>query len=186
MDTDKSGMVKHEVFFELLNLHKIDLSLDAKNYLKKNYSKNQTINYKEALNQITIDLEAAGGNEGEDGMMKWTVFAFQKKSQIGDDSVSQAGSAYRYKQPLKSIGGLSKEKLSNFDKLSQPRDALSRIPSQVGSVVPSQAPTKSIVSKLDKIEEVPEGSPAQKTTFTDIQTQYLGEISKYSLILPFF
>ena len=50
LDTDKTGLVKHEVFFELLNLHNIDLSNDAKNYLKKNYSKNQTINYKEALN----------------------------------------------------------------------------------------------------------------------------------------
>ena len=72
-------MVKHEVFFQLLPLHKIELSLDAKNYLKRNYSKNQTINYKEALNQITIDLEAAGGTEDEEGMMKWTVFALQKK-----------------------------------------------------------------------------------------------------------
>lgn len=69
-------MVKHEVFFELLNLHNIDLSVDAKNYLKKNYSKNQTINYKEALNQITINLDAAGGNEESEGQMKWTVFAF--------------------------------------------------------------------------------------------------------------
>ena len=76
LDGDKTGMVKYEVFFELLNLHKIDLSLDAKNYLKRNYSKNQTINYKEALNQITIDLEAAGGTEDADGFIKWTVFAF--------------------------------------------------------------------------------------------------------------
>ena len=130
LDTDKQGMVKHEVFFELLNLHRIQLSLDAKNYLKRNYSKNQTINYKEALNQITIDLDAAGGTEDEEGMMKWTVFALQKKqSQIGDDSVSQVGSSYRYKQPLKSIGGLSSDKLANFDRISQPRDTLSRIPS---------------------------------------------------------
>ena len=82
-------MVKHEVFFELLGLHKIELTNDAKNYLKKNYSKNQTINFKEALNQITIDLQAAGGTEDAEGKMRWTVFALQKnKSRIGDDSVS--------------------------------------------------------------------------------------------------
>jgi Ca2+-binding EF-hand superfamily protein len=75
LDTDKTGMLKHEVFFELLALHRIDLSNDAKNYLKKHYSKNQTINYKEAINQITIDLNAAGGNDEEEGVMKWTVFA---------------------------------------------------------------------------------------------------------------
>ena len=50
LDADKTGMIKYEVFFELLVLHKIELHSDAKNYLKKNYSKNQTINYKEALN----------------------------------------------------------------------------------------------------------------------------------------
>jgi hypothetical protein len=47
----------------------------------------------------------------------------------------------------------------------------------VGSVVPSQAPTKSMVSKLDKIEEVAE-SPQEKSKFEDIKTQYMGEISK--------
>ena len=48
----------------------------------------------------------------------------------------------------------------------------------MGSVAPSQAPTKSIVSRLDKIEEEAE-SPQQKTKFEDIKTQYLGEISKF-------
>ena len=50
VDTDKSGFLKYEVFFELLHLHKVNLKNDATNYLKKHYSKNQTINYKEALN----------------------------------------------------------------------------------------------------------------------------------------
>jgi len=50
VDNDKSGMIKHEVFFELLGLYHVELKENAKNYLKKNYSKNQTINYKEALN----------------------------------------------------------------------------------------------------------------------------------------
>ena len=77
LDTEKTGMVKHEVFFELLQLHKIDLRNDAISYLKKHYSKNQSINYKEALNQITIDLQAAGGvdEDATGGHMQWTVFA---------------------------------------------------------------------------------------------------------------
>jgi hypothetical protein len=50
VDSEKSGMVTHKVFFELLSLHQIDLNIDAVNHLKKNYSKNQSINYKEAIN----------------------------------------------------------------------------------------------------------------------------------------
>lgn len=67
-------MVKHDVFFELLDLHKVALSNEARNYLKKNYSKNQTINYKEALGQIAIDMNAAGDLDDQGkGQMKWTV-----------------------------------------------------------------------------------------------------------------
>ena len=61
------------------------------NYLKKSYSKNQTINYKDAINQLTIDLYAAAGSDPEarDGEMKWTVFGVGKgKSKIGSDSIS--------------------------------------------------------------------------------------------------
>ena len=187
LDTDKSGMVKHQVFFELLSLHNIDLTSDAKSHLKKNYSKNQTINYKEAINQITIDLQAAGGTENTQGTMKWTVFALAKRPQVGDDSVSQAGSSHRM-LPAKSQSGLShlsKEKLANFDKISAPRDALSKVPSKVGSIAPSMAPTKqSVVSKLEKIEEAEvEGTPVHKTKFEDIKTQHVGEISKFIPLL---
>ena len=68
-------MVKYEVFFELLDLHKVSLTNDAKNHLKKNYSKNQTINYKEALNQICINLNKAGALDDTTGKgsMVWTV-----------------------------------------------------------------------------------------------------------------
>ena len=50
IDSDKSGMVKHEVFFELLGLHRVQLSKEAISVLKRDHSKNQTINYKEAIN----------------------------------------------------------------------------------------------------------------------------------------
>jgi hypothetical protein len=40
VDTDKSGFLKYEVFFELLDLHKVNLKNDASKYLKKHYSKN--------------------------------------------------------------------------------------------------------------------------------------------------
>ena len=71
VDTEKTGFVKFEVFFELLELHGIILSRECQNYLKSNFSKNQTINFKDAINKITIDLEAAGENE-----LKWTTVNF--------------------------------------------------------------------------------------------------------------
>jgi len=81
VDTEKTGFVKYDVFFQLLDLHKVALNSDAVQYLKKNFSRNQTINFKEAINQITIDLEAAGGTneDATDGKMKWTVFALQPR-----------------------------------------------------------------------------------------------------------
>ncbi len=60
VDIDKSGFVKNDVFFQLILLHGIELQQSAISYLTKNYSKNQLIDYKEALNQFTIDLEVAG------------------------------------------------------------------------------------------------------------------------------
>ena len=76
VDHGKTGYVKHEIFFELLKLHKIDLNEKAVQYLKKNCSKNDEIKYKEAMNQVTIDLAAAGKLDGDgaaSGDMKWTV-----------------------------------------------------------------------------------------------------------------
>ena len=49
-----------DVFFELLDLHKINLDKDAVNYLKKQFGKANQINYKEAVNILAIDLKAAG------------------------------------------------------------------------------------------------------------------------------
>lgn len=91
VDHDKTGMVKHDIFFELLKLHKVELNNAAIQYLKKHYSKNEEIKYKEALNQLTIDLAAAGrvDEEGPSAEIKWTVQALAKKaSKIGDDSIS--------------------------------------------------------------------------------------------------
>ena len=198
VDTDKSGFLKYEVFFELLDLHKIKLNKDATNYLKKHYSKNQTINYKEALNQITIDLQAAGGQDesGTDGQLVWTVQALQKptKSQIGGDSISQVGDGGQVMKPtdaksVKSGGSfLSKDKLANLDAMST-RSKIAELnskmslgsqaeKSKVGSVAPSkmQSITQSKLAKIE--EEEVEASPIKKTTKEDEKTQYIGEISK--------
>lgn len=90
MDSEKSGYVKHELFFEILGLHKVCLEAKAINYLKQSFSINQTINYKDALNSLTIDLQAAAGSDPEarDGEMKWTVFGLQPKAQTHKDTVS--------------------------------------------------------------------------------------------------
>ena len=60
VDHEKTGSVKQEVFFKLLKLHKIELSNAASQYLTKNFGKNDEIRYKDAINQLTIDLAAAG------------------------------------------------------------------------------------------------------------------------------
>ena len=78
VDLDKSGFAKHEVFFQFLELHQIMLPTHAILYLKKHFSKNQTIDYKKALNLITIDLVAAGGKDldATDSELKWTILPF--------------------------------------------------------------------------------------------------------------
>ena len=40
VDPEKLGLVKHDVFFKFLELHQVNLPADAKQFLKKNYSKN--------------------------------------------------------------------------------------------------------------------------------------------------
>ena len=81
VDSDKSGFIKYEVFFPMLELHNVELSTAAITYLKRMHSKNSAINYKDAINQLTIDLQAAAGTDPEqrNGTMKWTLFALQKK-----------------------------------------------------------------------------------------------------------
>ena len=89
VDSEKTGYVQYDVFFPMLILHMVNLNPKATNFIKKSFSKNQTINYKDAINQLTIDLQAAAQ---EDKEMKWTVFSIQpSKSKIGDDSISQVG-----------------------------------------------------------------------------------------------
>ena len=50
----KSGFVKEDLFYQLLSLHGVDLSSEAKNVLNS-YKKRDTINYNEALTVIAID-----------------------------------------------------------------------------------------------------------------------------------
>ena len=70
VDAEKSGFVAYDVFFPMLELHKVELTAKAIAWLKKNHSKNQTINFKDAINALTIDMQAAGQEVGE---LKWTV-----------------------------------------------------------------------------------------------------------------
>ena len=187
VDSDKSGFVQYDVFFPMLELHKVDLTSKAIAWLKKNHSKNQTINYKDAINALTIDLMAAGQEESE---MKWTVFALQAaKSKIGDDSISQVGEISHVKaqnnEPMVKTGAsfLSKDKLQKMERDYQQSKkdeksiaALSKVESKVASqkpaeskVAPSIAPSKAKteVTQLSKIDEVDENPTV------------LGEISKF-------
>ena len=68
MFSDKSGIVKEEAFFTILTLHGMNLTDQEKSKLKKKHSKAGKINFKDALQSITIDLDSAVLQES-----KWTL-----------------------------------------------------------------------------------------------------------------
>ena len=55
----KSGFLKEDLFYQLLNLHGIELSHEARTIINATYKKNDKINYLDALTVICIDLETA-------------------------------------------------------------------------------------------------------------------------------
>ena len=65
---DKTGIIKDDAFFTILNLHGMNLTESEKAKLKRKHSKANKINFKEALQSINIDLDSAILNE-----QKWTV-----------------------------------------------------------------------------------------------------------------
>ena len=65
---EKSGNVKEEAFFTILNLHGIKLTDAEKTKLKKAHSRAGLIKYADALQAVSIDLDSAVLNEE-----KWTV-----------------------------------------------------------------------------------------------------------------
>lgn len=52
---EKSGYVKEDLFYQLLSLHGVDLSQEAKTVINGSYKKNDKINYANALTVIGID-----------------------------------------------------------------------------------------------------------------------------------
>jgi hypothetical protein len=59
----KTGFVKEDLFFQLLNLHGVTLSPEARTVIHKTHRKGDKINYQEALTVICIDLETAANDE---------------------------------------------------------------------------------------------------------------------------
>ena len=55
----KSGYVKEDLFFQLLILHGVELSPDARTVIVSTYKKGDKINYVDAMPTICIDLETA-------------------------------------------------------------------------------------------------------------------------------
>jgi hypothetical protein len=69
--------VKEDLFYQLLNLHGVELSQEARTIINATYKKNEKINYPDALTVICIDLETAANlNE-----RKWTVRKEAEKKQ---------------------------------------------------------------------------------------------------------
>jgi len=60
---DKTGQVKTEAFFTLLELHNVFLSSKDRENLKQMFEKGQFIKYLDALNSLRIDRSAALAGE---------------------------------------------------------------------------------------------------------------------------
>lgn len=54
--------MKDELFYQLLTLHGVDLSSEAKTVINSTYKKKDKIKYSEALTVIAIDQETAALN----------------------------------------------------------------------------------------------------------------------------
>jgi hypothetical protein len=55
----KSRYIKDELFYQLLKLHGVELSLEARNVINATFKKGDKINYTDAMPVICIDLETA-------------------------------------------------------------------------------------------------------------------------------
>lgn len=53
----KTGYVKEDLFYQLLNLHGVELSNEARTIINSTYKKNDKINYPDAITVICIDME---------------------------------------------------------------------------------------------------------------------------------
>jgi len=60
---EKTGLVKEDLFFQLLGLHGVALSPEARTVIHSSYRKGDKIHYQEALTVICIDLETAANDE---------------------------------------------------------------------------------------------------------------------------
>jgi hypothetical protein len=60
---DKSGQIKTEAFFTLLELHKVILTTKEKTILQEKFQNGQMIKYLEALSSLRIDRGAALAGE---------------------------------------------------------------------------------------------------------------------------
>ena len=60
-------MIKDELFFQLLTLHGVELSIEARSIITAAFKKGDKINYIEAMPVICIDMETMNKEH------KWTV-----------------------------------------------------------------------------------------------------------------
>lgn len=75
--------MKEELFYQLLTLHGVDLSPEAKTVINSSYKKKDRINYSEALTVIAIDQETAALN-----VQSWVVRRQQDRTDNKSDARS--------------------------------------------------------------------------------------------------
>lgn len=94
----KSGYVKEDLFFQLLILHGVELSPDARTVIVSTYKKGDKINYVDAMPIICIDLETAANQQEQ----KWTIRKEDRAAMRGNyDTQSSVRSYY---SRAKSVG----------------------------------------------------------------------------------
>jgi hypothetical protein len=127
---EKKGLVKEDVFFEILGLHKINLSNEAKTMIKKTYCQKNMVKYMEVMPVIQIDLETAADNEENWVINKGNRNADSKSSRMSEvrsqagysDVLSQKSlAAFKAKNDLASRVGGDKDQdmMSNYSSMEK-------------------------------------------------------------------
>ena len=63
VDQDREQVIPADIFYQLIELHQVNLSSEAKAALKRAVKASDKIDYRAAIAQLTIDLQAAGNND---------------------------------------------------------------------------------------------------------------------------
>ncbi|TNV73715.1 hypothetical protein FGO68_gene1155 [Halteria grandinella] len=108
IDDGKSGYIKDDLFFQLLQLHGINLSPEAKSVITSSFKKGDKVKYSDAMPVICIDFETSEAQQEH----KWTI---RKDAESKKNDTHSMRSTYSRAKSQGNAGA----KLINFDQLSR-------------------------------------------------------------------